>query len=272
MTEEIPLIPKVNALEVRTGNIVNWNRLKRKPNINPTEELSECITATVQKFLAASDKTELQYVTHIDCLDNDLHEPLQEEERGELKVTIKVFLCSKLPPQVIHESVEKVMEDLKVSFVETVLLSISMFNTEEEITVEQLKPYWKVLEKMVQEEKVLSIGVSDLDKTKLAELYEWAKVKPSTDQVNLASCCVMPKELTEYAKLVDVQLLTHNDPTELLPASKLQEAIRMCSTEPDSVGWVGQWVARYSVLVKCRGIIKSKGYVLSASRDLHQRA
>lgn len=49
----------------------------------------------------------LQYVTHIDCLDNDLHEPLQEEERGELKVTIKVFLCSKLPPQVIHESVEK---------------------------------------------------------------------------------------------------------------------------------------------------------------------
>lgn len=70
-----------------------------------------------------------------------------------------------------------VMEDLKVSFVETVLLSISMFNTEEEITVEQLKPYWKVLEKMVQEEKVLSIGVSDLDKTKLAELYEWAKVR-----------------------------------------------------------------------------------------------
>ena len=40
MADEIPIIPKVNVLEVRTGNIVNWNRLKRKPNHTPTLEVN----------------------------------------------------------------------------------------------------------------------------------------------------------------------------------------------------------------------------------------
>jgi len=42
MAEEIPVIPKAESLFVNSGNIVNWNRLKRKPTQNPTEEVS-CI-------------------------------------------------------------------------------------------------------------------------------------------------------------------------------------------------------------------------------------
>lgn len=38
------------------------------------------------------------------------------------------------------------------------------------------------------------------------------QVKPSSNQVNLASCCVMPPDLTAFAKEFDIQLLTHNDP------------------------------------------------------------
>ena len=37
-------------------------------------------------------------------------------------------------------------------------------------------------------------------------------MKPSSNQVNLASCCVMPPDLTAFAKEFDIQLLTHNDP------------------------------------------------------------
>ena len=40
----------------------------------------------------------------------------------------------------------------------------------------------------------------------------YLQVKPCINQVNLESCCVMPKDLTEYAKENDIQLLTHNDP------------------------------------------------------------
>ncbi|KAK7505180.1 hypothetical protein BaRGS_00003750 [Batillaria attramentaria] len=271
MAEEIPVIPKVGTLEVRTGNIVNWNRLKRKPNHTPTEEVADCVAATVKKFLAASNKTELQYVTDLECVDREFHQPLLPEERSELKVIVKVFLCSQQSPEVVLEAVSKVMADLEVTFVETVLLSLSMFESEDDITVELIKPYWQVLEQLVSEQRVLSLGVSDLDKSKLQELYDWAKVKPSIDQVNLASCCVMPKDLTEYAKLVDIQLQTHNDPTELMPAATLQDTMRQCGTDQDGFGWQAQWVARYSVLVKCRGIIKSKGYILRAIRDPHRR-
>lgn len=38
------------------------------------------------------------------------------------------------------------------------------------------------------------------------------QVKPSSNQVNLASCCVMPPDLTAFAKEFDIQLLTHSDP------------------------------------------------------------
>lgn len=39
MAEEIPVFPKASTLLINTGNIVNWNRLKRKPNQTPTEEV-----------------------------------------------------------------------------------------------------------------------------------------------------------------------------------------------------------------------------------------
>ena len=43
-------------------------------------------------------------------------------------------------------------------------------------------------------------------------LLVWLQIKPLVNQVNLESCCVMPKDLVEYAKENDIQLLTHNDP------------------------------------------------------------
>ena len=39
MADEIPMIPKAGNLIVHSGNIVNWNRLKRKPNQRPTDEV-----------------------------------------------------------------------------------------------------------------------------------------------------------------------------------------------------------------------------------------
>ncbi|KAK7094607.1 hypothetical protein V1264_006140 [Littorina saxatilis] len=272
MADEIPVIPKVNVLVVRTGNIVNWNRLKRKPNLTPTAEVTECVTATVKKTIDAANKTELQYVKELSCVDKEVPKPFHEYERGELKVIIKLCVCSAdQPPEIVLEAIEKAMSDLRVTLAETVLLSLSMFETEEEITVDQIKPYWLLLENLVAEERVLAIGVADLDKAKLEELYDWAKVKPCVNQVNLASCCVMPKDLVEYAKQVGIQLQTHNDPPELIPSNRLQEAIRQCGTEQDGYGWSALWLTRCTVLVKCRSIIKSKNYVLRAIRDPHRR-
>ncbi len=35
---------------------------------------------------------------------------------------------------------------------------------------------------------------------------------PALNQVNLVSCCKMPEDLVELAKINNVQLTTHNDP------------------------------------------------------------
>jgi len=39
MADEIPVVPKAGTLTINSGNIVNWNRLKKKPSQNPTEEV-----------------------------------------------------------------------------------------------------------------------------------------------------------------------------------------------------------------------------------------
>lgn len=47
----------------------------------------------------------------------------------------------------------------------------------------------------------------------------------------------------------------------LLPEQKLEELIT--SVAPDNnLNWETNWIVRYAVVVKCRGVIKSKGSVL----------
>jgi len=58
----------------------------------------------------------------------------------------------------------------------------------------------------------------------------------------------------------------------ILSADELQQLIGTVLPSPmDYVLWQPSWVARYSVLIKCRGVIKSKGYVMRATRDIKQR-
>ncbi|CAC5377850.1 glutamate--cysteine ligase regulatory subunit-like [Mytilus californianus] len=275
MTEEstvVPLvIPKVGSVVVHTGNIVHWNRLKRKANETPTTEITESVGSTFRSIIDATDKNQLQYQTELTCNNDKFIETLPEEERGDLKLTVKIFLCSLLPAELLKEATNKALKELNVSFIETVLLALPEFEDEDDLTLDIIKPYWTCLEELVDSEAVLSLGIADLNKTLLEQLYNWARVKPHINQVNLESCCVMPKDLVEYAKDNDIQLLTHNDPRDILPTKSFQELISTNTTEKDGEGWEPLWVLRYSVLVKCRGIIKTKGYIMKGYRDTKKR-
>ncbi|XP_064616948.1 glutamate--cysteine ligase regulatory subunit-like [Liolophura sinensis] len=285
MAEEIPLFPKAESMLINSGNIVNWNRLKRNPKQTPDEELAECINETLENFLTSADKTELQYVTDLVCVHSKFKETIPSAERDELKLTgmmfleftvgmatkMKVSLCNLQSPSHITEAIDKTMSQLDVTFIETVLLSFP--GREEELTLEEIQPYWQVLEGLVEGESasVLSIGVSDLSTNQLKQLYQWAQVKPIINQVNLASCCVMPPDMVEFAKLNDIQLLTHSDPPDVLPQSSFRDLIAANSTSRDAEKWKALWSVRYSVLVKCRGIVKTKGYIVKAVRDMKRQ-
>ncbi|XP_013398229.1 glutamate--cysteine ligase regulatory subunit [Lingula anatina] len=266
MADEIPIFPKAGSILINTGSIVNWNRLKRKPNHTPTDELKECISATVGSWLNDLDKTKAQYATDLKCINPTFSSNLSGDDREQLKITVKIFVTQP-DPLALEDAIEKVLADLDVTSLETVLLSLSQPD-QKSVSMDGIKTLWEVLERMVEKEKILAIGISDLAKDELEQLHTWSTVKPCINHVNLASCCVMPPDLTEYAKEQDIQLLTHSDPKEMFPDKTFQDVLCSTATEKDSEGWSVSWIARYTALVKDRGIIKAKGYLVKAVRDV----
>ena len=67
-----------------------------------------------------------------------------------------------------------VLSELDVTFLETVLLTFETEN--EDLTLDLIQPYWEVLEDLVKKETILSVGMADLDKALLEQLYNWADV------------------------------------------------------------------------------------------------
>ncbi|ETE72733.1 Glutamate--cysteine ligase regulatory subunit [Ophiophagus hannah] len=241
------LLRQARTLNLQTGNLLNWGRLRKKCPATPSEELRDCIQKTLNEWNSKISPDLMQEIPDvIDCTLPQAVEKINSEEREELKVSA----CSALG----------------VDQLDSVIISPPPTEDGINFSLEYLKPYWTELENLVQNKKIVAIGTSDLDKTLLEQLFRWAQVKPSSNQVNLASCCVMPPDLTLFAKEFDIQLLTHNDPKELLCETGFQEALQ--ESLPDCQGheWTPLWLLRYSVIVKSRGIIKSKGYILQAKR------
>ena len=65
------------------------------------------------------------------------------------------------------------LKDLDTEFIETAIIA---FPDADDISYEVILPYWQILENFVAEEKVLSIGIADLDKETLEKLYDSVKV------------------------------------------------------------------------------------------------
>ncbi|XP_067846052.1 glutamate--cysteine ligase regulatory subunit [Heptranchias perlo] len=260
------LFAQASAVSIHTGNIVNWSRLKKKCPTSPSEELQDCIRETLEKWCSQVNPELLKEPpATLECTITQEVDSISPEEREEVKVSAKLFLSD---PDFsgIKDAVEKACSALTVSQLDSVIIAPPPLADGASLSLEHLQPYWEELENLVQSQSIVAIGTSDLDKVLLEQLYQWAQVKPSSNQVNLASCCVMPPELTAFAKEYDIQLLTHSDPKELIPMLSFQEAVIASIQDNLAYEWITKWVLRYSVIVKSRGIIKSKGYLVYAKR------
>uniref|UniRef100_A0A8C5QAT0 Glutamate--cysteine ligase regulatory subunit n=1 Tax=Leptobrachium leishanense TaxID=445787 RepID=A0A8C5QAT0_9ANUR len=246
------LVTRAATLYLQTGNMMNWGRLKKKCPTAGSEELQDCIRTTLNEWSARINPELVQESSQtLECSVSQAMETLNPEEREEMKVSV-----SRLHP----------CSTLSVTQLDSVILAPPPLEDGASLTLENLQPYWRELERLVWDKKVVAIGTSDLDKPLLEQLYLWAQVKPNSNQVNLASCCIMPPDLTAFAKEFDIQLLTHSDPKELLSEEMFQEALGDSIEECQAQEWSPSWILRYSVIVKTRGIIKSKGYILQAQR------
>ncbi|XP_023237374.1 glutamate--cysteine ligase regulatory subunit-like [Centruroides sculpturatus] len=245
----------IQYLIIDTGNIMTLKDLQRKTTQTPTDELVESSAYTLKEWLNCSPPNKTNV---LECVNKT---KINQDDRQNLKLTVKIFL-SESKPNLLINAVERTMSHLGVDLIDSLIVSVE--NTQ--ITLGQIQPLWIALEEMVMKEKLVTIGFSDLDTNLLRHLYEWAKIKPSVNQVNLESCCVMPPEMIQFAKENDIQLLTHSDPKDILPHDMILKIFKETTHDIDPKSWGMQWITRYSVMVKGRGIIQSKGFILCLSK------
>ncbi|KAF9916561.1 hypothetical protein BX616_003445 [Lobosporangium transversale] len=135
--------------------------------------------------------------------------------------------------------------------------------------VEQLYlPIWKRLSELRTGGQIGRLGVAEFSKQQLEAFKTVAlnngAAAPEIDQVNLDDCCVLPKDLIEYAKAEGIELLTHGDATNILPKSTLSSLLRPHLPVTSDSTLTPNFVLKYSALLSGRGLLVRKGYIVNA--------
>jgi len=257
------VIDNVSRVTISTGNIANWNSLKsRKVTQSPSKELYHSLLKTLTDW-SNKDAHVLNNKETVAIRRASEQERIDDTERGLVKVAVKIFL-HKLNVDYIREAIDCALAELNIAFVDTVYLALPPI--EEEKFIEVVPKFWKEMERLHEDGLTYQISTCDLDKPKLQALIHHAKTTPEVNQVNLTSCCHMPEELVAYAKQVKVLLHTHGDQPIMLPNESLTELTKGVYPSCNQT-WNTNWVVRYAAVVKCRGVIKSKGYIASFEVD-----
>ncbi|KAJ9199168.1 hypothetical protein DTO166G4_4897 [Paecilomyces variotii] len=233
-----------------------------------------------------SQEDDTLYIPAIDFSQSGL-----SEERDQYDITVKLFYLPGIPAsrRCAHtrQAIDLVLKELHVNSIDLLIASFPgvSFDAddegEEEITpqaegqpddFDSLVQTWRSLEDLHEKGMISQIGLAEFGSDRLAKFLPQTKVKPSVDQINVKDCCVVPKSLILYAKQQNIQLLTHNDCTDILPRGTTRELLgagesgaHILASSPDSGDGIKgdiepQWVVKYTAVVKDRGVIENKGY------------
>lgn len=227
------------------------------------------------------------------------------EERSQYDITVKLFylphVCPARRGAQTKEAVGLVLKELRVPSIDLLILSFPgvVFDPEgeedpagrggcggssdgastdsDETTdvedVDTMVRTWRTAEQLHAQGIINHLGVAEFGDRRLAEFLKHINVRPSVNQINVRDCCTVPRGLMQFAKRERIQLLTHNDCTNILPVGTVRdllgggEAGADLLTEPGDEadgGLAGdvepQWVVKYTAVVKDRGVVESKGY------------
>ncbi|KAF9438751.1 hypothetical protein BGZ76_005057 [Entomortierella beljakovae] len=125
-------------------------------------------------------------------------------------------------------------------------------------------PVWQRLSDLRKSGRITRLGVAEFSRQQLEILKTVAESEgassPEIDQVNLDDCCVLPKDLINYAKAEGIELLTHGDATNILPKSTLASLLQPHLPAASNSTLTPNFVLKYSALLTGRGLIERKGY------------
>lgn len=224
------------------------------------------------------------------------------EPRESYDITVKLFYLPNIPTDrrcaQTREAIELVLKELGSKSVDLLIVSFPgiSFDADDEESdledppsapqstsegcddsevppedIETMVATWKTLEKLHSEGLVSKLGIAEFGVARLEKFLEHTTVKPSVNQINVRDCCVVPKPLILYAKQQQIELLTHNDCTNILPRGTLRQILGsgehgagVLAGQSNKDGLKGdvlpQWVVKYTAVVKDRGVVENKGY------------
>jgi len=221
------------------------------------------------------------------------------EPRESYDITVKLFYLPGIPAsrRCAHtkEAISLVLKELGVKTIDLLIVSYPgiSFDADDDVdedlsedenashdsegshNMETMVQTWRTLESLQEQGVIDQLGVSEFGSDRLAKFLPETKIKPSVDQINVKDCCVVPKTLILYAKENKIELLTHNDCTDILPTGMTRELLgpgekgagvlaATAGAGDDDPGLKGdiepQWVVKYTAVVKDRGVIENKGY------------
>lgn len=229
------------------------------------------------------------------------------EERDQYDITVKLFYLPGIPAsrRCAHtrEAIELVLKELHVDSIDLLIVSFPgvSFDADDDSEEEEednlskagsgsgesgsseqaddfdsIVKSWHTLETLAEKGQIAQLGIAEFGTDRLARFLPQTRIRPSVDQINVRDCCVVPKSLILYAKQEKIQLLTHNDCTDILPRGTTRELLGpgdksagILASSPDAAdGLQGdiepQWVVKYTAVVKDRGVIENKGYFARA--------
>lgn len=217
------------------------------------------------------------------------------EERSQYDITVKLFFLPSTKPSErcthTQDAISLVLRELHVPSIDLLIVSFQGISfdadDDEDEEVEDGSPQqaeqldemlktWQTLEVFHAKGVVKQIGLAEFGSERLKKFLPRTKVRPSVDQINVRDCCVVPKSLILYAKQEKIDLLTHNDCTDILPKGTVREllgtgenGVHLLSDTADGQSGIKgevepQWVVKYTAVVRDRGVIESKGYFAMA--------
>ncbi|KAK4634070.1 Putative glutamate--cysteine ligase regulatory subunit [Fulvia fulva] len=238
----------------------------------------------------------------------DFSDSALAEEKAQYDITVKLFYLpgATKDTRATHtrEALDLVLKELHIPSIDLLIVSFpGIYFDEEEDCPDKLSTRgpveaepeplegqletWKTLEALHDEGLVGRLGIAEFGKERLKSLLDKVRIKPSVDQINLRDCCSVPRDLMSLAKSRSVELLVHNDCSNVLPRGTLRDLLgpegAAVLSEPSKAGdkrkslhgeentngnhTAGlsgevqpQWVVKYTAVVKNRGVLENKGY------------
>jgi len=211
------------------------------------------------------------------------------EDRNEYEITAKLYYLpssstsiiepSTPPPQYVTQSIYHLFKVLGINTIDTFIIYFNglTFDYSNEVDgsspngdftksdFDNLIKVWNELEKFYVNNRIHKLGVSEFTKNRLESFIKAVEISPKVDQIKIVDC--NQEEILEFAKKNDVELLTHRDPAVILPSKTFRNIIEETNTNKISLNndLLPRWVLKYSVMIKCRGVVANKGYIVMAS-------